>query len=114
MRPRNHELCQYPTEILLLGRHVEQLTLGAQVPVERFDVCNCETQFDFSCWVLVGSRVQRESGFARHELAPSRRLELDLETEHVTVELHGFVHVSHELDHIPKLCSFHLTPPLNR
>jgi hypothetical protein len=35
-----------------------------------------------------------------------------LETEHIAVELHRLVHVGDELDHVSKLCSFHLTPPL--
>src|SRR5580692_2123950 len=107
------ELREHPAEILLLWRHAEQNTLGAHVAVESLHVGNSEPQFDLSSRVLFGSRVQRESGFARHELAPARRLELDLETEHVAVELHSFVHVSNELDRIFKLCSFHLTPPLN-
>src|SRR5580693_8406562 len=108
------ELRQHPAEILLLWRHAEQNTLGAHVPVESFYVGDSEPQFDLSSRVLVGSRVQRESGFARHELAPTRRFELKLETEHITVELHRFVHLGDELDHVSKPYSFHLTPPLNR
>jgi len=66
--------------------------------VEGFHVGNGEPQFDFSSRVLFGSRVQCENGFARHELISARRFELKLETEHVAVEVHGFTHVSHELD----------------
>jgi hypothetical protein len=109
---RINELGQHPAEILLLGRHGEEHTLCAHVPVESLDIGNGETQLDFSRWVFVGSRVQRESGFSRYELAPARRLELEFETEHITIELHGFAHVSHELDHVSKLCSLHLNPPL--
>jgi len=54
--------------------------------------------------------VQRENGFARHELTPARRSELKLETEHVALEVHGFTHVSHELDHVSKVCFFHFDP----
>src|SRR5262249_49123515 len=85
----------------------EQNALGAHVPVESLHVGNREPQFDLSSRVLFGSRVQRESGFARHELAPTRRLELHLETENVTVELHSFVHVSDELDRVSQLCALH-------
>src|ERR1700740_2326703 len=53
---RIHKLRQHPTEILLLWRHGEQNALGAHVPVERLDICDRETQFDLSCWVLVGGR----------------------------------------------------------
>src|ERR1700730_3380834 len=57
--------------------------------------------------------MQRQCSFARHELAPSRRLELEFETKHIAVELHGFAHVGDKLDHVPKLRSLHLTPPLD-
>jgi hypothetical protein len=59
---------------------------------------------------LFGSRVQSEIGFARRELAPAGRLELELETKHITVELDGFIHVGDELNHVPELCSLHLRP----
>jgi hypothetical protein len=58
--------------------------------------------------------VQRESGFARHKLAPARRFKLKLETERITVELHRIVHVGDELDHVSKLCSFHELSSHNR
>jgi hypothetical protein len=86
---RIDKLRQHPAEILLLGRHAEQNTFSSHVPVENLDIGDGETQFHFSCWVLVGSRVQRESGFARHELAPARRFELKLETQNIAVELNG-------------------------
>ena len=72
-----YELRQNPAEILLLGRHAEQNALGAHVPVESLHIGYSETEFDFSCWILVGSWVQRESGLARHELArDGRQLEV--------------------------------------
>src|SRR5438552_16121270 len=106
------ELRQHPAEVLLLWRHAEQHALGAHVQVESLDIVNSATHFDLPRWIFVGSRVQRESSFARHELAPARRFELELEAEHITVELHRLVHVGDELDHVPKLRSSHLQPPL--
>jgi hypothetical protein len=70
------ELREHPAEILLLGRHAEKHAFCAHVPVENLDNGNSEAQFDFSRWILVGSRVQRESGFARDKLTPAGRLEL--------------------------------------
>ena len=107
------KLRQYPAEILLLRSHGEHNTFGAHVPVKSLHLWNGETQFDSTCWVLVGSRVQRERGLARYKLAPPRRLELELETHHIAVELHCFAHVGDELDHVPKLRSLHLPPPLD-
>ena len=72
---RINELGKHPAEILLLWRHAEEHARGAHVPVEGLHVGNGEPQFDLSSRVLFGSRVQREGGFARHELAPARRLE---------------------------------------
>ena len=72
------KLCQHPAEILLLGRHAEQNTLGAHVAIETLDIGDSETQFDLSCWVLVGSRVQRESGFTCFEFTLARRFKLHL------------------------------------
>src|SRR5438046_10117925 len=63
------ELRQHPAEVLLLWRHAEEHALGAHVPVESLDIGDSETQCDLPRWIVVGSRVQRESGFARHELA---------------------------------------------
>src|SRR5215831_18032387 len=99
------KLCQHPAEILLLGRHGEQHPLRAHVSVKSLDIGDSEAQFQFSCWVLLGSRVQRESCLSCHELAPTRRLELYLQTKHIAMELHGFVHVSDKLDYVPQLCS---------
>src|ERR1700746_214187 len=72
------KLCQNATKVLLLGRHAEQNTLGAHVAVETLDIGDSESQFDLSCWVLVRSRVQCESGLACHKLAPTRRFEFHL------------------------------------
>src|SRR5207249_4288189 len=102
-----YKLGQHSPEILLVGRHAEDHTLDAHIAVESLDIGDSETQLDSSGWVLVRSRVQRESSFARHELAPARRFELELEAEHITVELHRLVHVGDELDHVPKLRSSH-------
>src|SRR5204862_7486264 len=78
------ELRQHPAEVLLLWRHAEEHALDAHVPVESLDIGDSETQFDLPRWIFVGSRVQRESSFVRHELAPARRFELELEAEHIT------------------------------
>src|SRR5215472_11567240 len=104
---RIDKLCEHPTEVLLLGRHAEQYALGAHIPIERLDISDSETQFHFACRIFVRSRVQRESSFARHELTPLRRFEFQCQTEHIAMELHSFVHVGDELNHIPKLCSLH-------
>src|SRR6516165_4537760 len=80
------KLRQHAAEILLLRRHAEQDSFVAHFPVKNLDIGDSETQFDFSCWVLTGSRVQSESRFARHELAPPRRLELDSQTEHIAID----------------------------
>ena len=64
-------------------------------------VGDSEPKFDLSGRVLVGSRVQGESGFARREFTPAGRFEPKLKTECVTVELYRFVHVGHELNHVP-------------
>jgi len=101
------ELRQQPAEILLRWRNAEEHALRAHVPVEGLHVGDSEPEFDLSRRVLVGSRVQGESGFARREFTPAGRFEPKLETECVTVELYRFVHVRHELDHVSKLCSFH-------
>src|SRR5580704_13363577 len=101
------ELSQQPAEILLLWRNGEEHALRAHVSVEGLHVCDSEPEFDVSRRVLVGSRVQGESGFARREFTPAGRFEPKLETECITVELYRFVHVRHELDHVSKLCSFH-------
>jgi hypothetical protein len=93
-------------------RHAEQNALGAHVSVESLHVGDSEHQFDLSCWILVGSRVQRESGFACPELAPAGRLELQSKTKHIAVELHSFVHIGDELDRVSKLYSLHFAPPL--
>jgi len=66
------KLRQHPAAILLLRRHAEQNALRAHVPVESLDVRDSETQFDLSCRIFVRRRVQRESSFARRELAPAR------------------------------------------
>jgi len=34
--------------------------------------------------------IDQLRGFAGHKLAPARRVELELETEHIAIELHGF------------------------
>jgi hypothetical protein len=64
-------------EILLLGWHGEKHSLGAHVPVESLDIVNGKTQFDLPSAVLLGSRMQRESGFSRYE---TRRVSHDLFT----------------------------------
>lgn len=104
------ELRQQPTEILLLWWNAEEHASRAHFPVEGLHVGDSEPEFDLSRRVLVGSRVQGESGFARREFTPAWRFEPKLETECVTVELYRFVHVGHELDHVSKLCSFHFEP----
>ena len=76
-----YKLRQQPAGILLLGRHAEQNILGANLPVGSLDIGDGEAQFDPAGWTLLRSRVQCERGFARHELAPARRLELQLETD---------------------------------
>src|ERR671931_1492342 len=65
------KLRQHPAEILLLRRHAEEDAFRGHLTVERLDIGDSETQFDFSRWILFGSRVQRESGLPRHELAPA-------------------------------------------
>ena len=72
------KLRQHPAEILLLGRHAEHNALGAHVPVRSLDIGHGETQLDLSRWILLGSRVQRESGLSSHGLAPTRGFELYL------------------------------------
>ena len=52
-----HELRQHPAEVLLLGRHAEQNTLGGHISVKGLYIGDSESQFDFSCWVLIRSRV---------------------------------------------------------
>jgi hypothetical protein len=103
-----YKLRQHSTEILLLGGHGELNALGAHVLVKSLDTGDRETPFDLSCWILVGRWVQRQSGFTRHELAPSRRLELQLETDDIAVELHRRFHIGNKLDRVPQLCSLHL------
>ena len=103
------ELGKHPAEILFLWRHAEEHAFRAHVPVESLYVGDGEPQFDLSSRILLGSRVQRESSLAGHELTLAERFELKLETEHIAVELHRLVHVGDELDHVSKLCSFHLT-----
>src|SRR5215469_13437800 len=105
-----HELRQQTTEILLLWWNTEEYAFRAHVLIKGLDVGDGKPEFDLSRRVLIGSRVQGEGGFARREFAPAGRFEPERETECVTVELYRFVHVSHELDHVSKLCSFHLTP----
>ena len=56
------KLRQNSPKILVLGRHAEQHALGAHIPVESLDIRDCEAQFDLSRWILVGSRMQGESG----------------------------------------------------
>ena len=51
--------------------------------------------------------AERES-FRRSKTRSIRRLELQRETENITLELHGFVLVSHNLNHVSQLCSLHL------
>src|SRR5690242_12339159 len=75
---RIDKLCQYAAEVLLLGRHGEQHALGVHVSVKSLNVGDSETQFDFSCRILVRRRMRSESGLARRELAPTRRFELQL------------------------------------
>ena len=104
------ELRQQPTKILLLWWNAEEYASRAHFQVEGLHVGDREPEFDLSRRVLVGSRVQSKSGFARREFTPARRFEPELETECVTVERNRFVHVGHELDHVSKLCSFHLEP----
>jgi hypothetical protein len=65
------KLRQHPAEILLFWRHAEEHAFRAHVAVENLHVGDGEPQFDLSSRVLVGSRVQREGGFARRGLAPS-------------------------------------------
>jgi hypothetical protein len=101
------ELRQQSSEILLLWRNAEEHAFRAHVPVEALHVGDSEPEFDFSRRILVGSRVQGESGFTRREFTLAGRFKPKLETECVTVELYRFVHVRDELDHISKLCSFH-------
>src|ERR1700739_3367792 len=61
MYPRSGSITSVSSPFnLLLGRHAEQNTLGAHVAVESLHIGDSETQFDFSCWILLGSRVQSE------------------------------------------------------
>ena len=70
------KLRQHAAKILFLRRHAEQNPFGAHVPVESLDIRDGEPEFDFSRWILVGTRMQRESGLACYELAPTRLFEL--------------------------------------
>ena len=70
-----HKLSQHAAEVLL-RRHAEQNTFSSHAPVESLDIRDGETEFDFSRWILVGTRMQRESGLACYELAPTRLFEL--------------------------------------
>src|SRR5579862_8608976 len=103
-----NELRQHTAEILLLGCHAKQHDLGAHVSIESLDISDGETQFDLPRWILVGSRVESECRFARGKFTPARRFELHFQTEHIAVELHGFVHVGDKLNDVPRLCSLHL------
>src|SRR5215469_8743630 len=105
------KLRQHPAEILLLRRHAEQNTLGSHVPVKSLDIGDRETQFDFSSRILVGSGMQSEGGFTRRELAPTRRLEFQLQTKHIAMELRSFVHIGDKLDHVSQLCLHLCLPP---
>src|ERR1700757_4442421 len=59
-----------PPKSCFFGGHGEQNAPCAHVPVECLDICDTETQFDLSCWILPGRRMQREGGFSRREFAP--------------------------------------------
>src|SRR5262249_16515667 len=107
------KLRQHAAKILLLGSHAEQNAFGAHVAVESLDVSDREAQFDLSCWIFIGSGVQSQSGLARPELPPSQRLEFQLQSEHIAVELHSLVHISDELDHVSQLRCLHLRLPPN-
>jgi hypothetical protein len=67
---RIDKLRQDPAKILLLGRHAEQDAFGSDVLVESLNIGNPEALFDSPGGILIGSRMQSEGGFARHELAP--------------------------------------------
>ena len=69
------ELGQPPSEILLPWRNAEEHAFRAHVPVEGLHVGDSESEFDLSRRVLVGSRVQGASGFARREFTPAGRFE---------------------------------------
>src|SRR5580704_14036930 len=110
---RINELGQHSSEILLLRRHAEHYASCAHVAVESLHVSNSKPQLDSPGWILSRSRMQREDSLTSYELTPPRRLELESETQHIAVERHGFAHVRHELDHIPKLRSLHFAPLLD-
>lgn len=101
------ELRQQSAKILFFWRNAKEHTFGAHLSVEGLYVGDSEPKFDLSCWVHVGSRVKRQSGFARCKFTPAGRFESKLETQCVTVEPYRFVHVCHEFDHVTKLCFFH-------
>jgi hypothetical protein len=61
---------------LLLRWNAEEHAFRAHVPVEGLHVSDSEPEFDLSRRVLVGSRMQGESGFARREFTPAGRFAL--------------------------------------
>src|ERR1700739_574549 len=68
------ELRQQPAEILLRWRNAEAHALRAHLPVEGLHVGDSEPEFDLSRRVLVGSRMQGESGVPRREFTPGHRI----------------------------------------
>jgi hypothetical protein len=101
-----------PPKVLLLGRHGKQHAFTAHVSVKSLDIGNSESQFNLPSRILVGSRMESKCGFARYELAPSRRLELQFQTEHIAVELHTLpmsaTNLITYLSWVPCMC-----PPIN-
>src|SRR6516162_2571491 len=85
------ELRQQSAEILFFWRNAKEHAFRAHVPVEGLHVGDGEPKFDLSRWIHVGSRVQRQSGFAGRKFTPAGRFEPKLETEYVTVEPYRFV-----------------------
>jgi hypothetical protein len=98
-----HELREQTPEILLLRRQREPHSFRGRFSVKLPNIGNRESQLDGSCGVLLRRGMQCERRFPGHEFAPAGRLELQLEPEHVTVKLHGAVHVGNEFNHIAQL-----------
>src|SRR5215813_13632151 len=58
--PRNRQTAPARRRNPASWEHGEHDALGAHLTIEIFDIGDSETQFDLSCWILIGSRVQGE------------------------------------------------------
>src|SRR6516164_7724953 len=103
------ELRQNAAIVLLRRRQGEPHALRGRFLVELLDIGNGEAQLDSPCRVLLRRRMQGKRRFPGHEFAPLRGLELQLEAEHVAVELHRAVHVANKLNNVGE---FHFGSPL--